>query len=162
MSKAFTKEDSVDQISLKPEGPALPPGAKNYMTPRGAKRLADELEQLLGATLEMQRESELRIFYLQQRVNSLEVIDPIKQAVGQTLGKVRFGASVQVADEEGSESVYRIVGVDEADAKLGKLSWISPLAGALLGHEEGDSVRVKTPKGEKELEILKITYEEIL
>lgn len=158
MSKAFTKEDSGgEDISLKPEGPALPPGAKNYMTPAGAKRLSAELDQLLHSPIDVQRKSELRIRYLQQRISDLQVINPLDQPAG----KVRFGATVTICDEEGVEHTYRIVGIDEADAKQGRLSWVSPLATAMLGAGEGDSVTVKTPKGEKEWEIVKIFYEVI-
>jgi transcription elongation factor GreB len=156
---------------------------KNYMTPACADRLKSELKQLLNVARpevvrtvawaasngdrsenadyiygkRRLREIDRRIRFLQKRLDEAEIIDPEKQRAD----RVVFGATVTVADEDGKAHVYAIVGVDESEPTKGKVSWISPLAKALMGAREGDAVTLRTPKGEEELEILKIEYKAI-
>ncbi len=155
-------------------------GTKNYITTKGFERLKAELHELL--TVERPkivdvvawaasngdrsenadytygkkrlREIDRRIRFLQKRIDSAEVVDPVQQKGD----KVLFGATVTVLDEDENRRVYRIVGIDEADAKEGKVSWISPIGQALLQARVADYVTLKTPKGEEELEILKVEF----
>ena len=156
---------------------------KNYITPQGAHRLKEELKKLLctdrpelvrtvswaasnGDRSEngdyiygkrRLREIDRRIRFLSQRLDQAEVVDPLAQKGNRIL----FGATVKVADEAGAERVYRIVGIDETEVARGNVSWISPLAKALLGAKAGDTVVLKSPRGNDELEILEVRYEEI-
>ncbi|HEX2852891.1 MAG TPA: GreA/GreB family elongation factor [Opitutaceae bacterium] len=167
MSKAFLREDDLhaEETSTLPVK-LLPQGAKNYMTPAGVERLrielrdlADERTVLAGKTdPEAKRERqkiEQRMRYLQQSLHSAEVVPP----PGVATDTVVFGASVTVRDSAGVETRYRIVGVDETDLERGDVSWLSPLAQALLNARAGERVRFKTPRGETELEILKVSYQ---
>jgi len=182
MSKAFTKEDTSgdDSEPEGEEGPGLPAGTKNYMTLEGAERLRVELRNLLytvrpevvkvvswaasngdrsenGDYLygkKKLRETDRRIRFLQRRLDAAEIVECEKNDTDQ----VRFGAWVKLRDEEGATRVYRIVGIDETDPKAGAISWISPVAKALLQTRAGDAVTVRTPKGEEELEILEVWY----
>jgi transcription elongation factor GreB len=182
VSKAFTKEGdgSSDDEADAPDAPALPKGTKNYITPAGADRLKDELNQLLhrdrpdlvkviqwaasnGDRSEngdyiygkrRLREIDRRIRFLTKRLEAAEIVDPAKQSSEH----VRFGAKVTVTDEDGKQRVYRIVGIDETAPAKGDVSWISPIARALLNARVGDLVTLRTPKGEEELEIQKIEY----
>jgi transcription elongation factor GreB len=158
MSKAFTKEDGAEPIELKASGPKLPPGAKNYMTPAGAVRVRDELSRLLSLPVTIQKQEELRILYLQERLNDLVVVDPLQQS----FESVRFGATVTLNNDKGETKTYQIVGIDEADPLKGRVSWISPLARALLGSEAGDVVTLNNPRGKEELEIIQVSYKEIV
>jgi transcription elongation factor GreB len=181
MSKAFTKEDSGDDADEGSAGEvAIPKGAKNYMTPAGADRLKDELHNLLSKARpdlvkvvqwaasngdrsengdyiygkRRLREIDRRIRFLTKRLESAEIVNPADQKTD----RVRFGARVTVSDEDGSERVYRIVGIDETDPSRGEVSWISPVAKALLNARVGDTVTLRTPKGGVELEVLRIEY----
>jgi transcription elongation factor GreB len=181
MSKAFTKEDSQTEPEAEgEEGAPLPAGTRNYMTPTGAARMREELHRLLtrdrpelvrviewaasnGDRSENAdytygkrrlREMDRRIRFLTKRLESAEVIDPATQRGDRVL----FGATVTVADEEGAEKTYRIVGIDEINPGAGYVSWASPLAKALLNSRAGDSVTLRTPKGEQELEVLRVQY----
>jgi transcription elongation factor GreB len=153
---------------------------KNYITPEGAQKLKDELHQLLtkerpklvetvawaagnGDRSENAdyiygkrrlREIDSRIRFLTKRLDDAEVVDPSKQ----NSDKVLFGATVSVLDEDENLKRYQIVGIDETNAKLGRISWISPIGKALLQAKVGDSVVLKTPKGEEQLEVVKIEY----
>lgn len=144
MSKAFTKED--DEIPER-EGRArsssgLPPGAVNYMTEEGAKRFRGELARAKG-----QRATELR------RLLDSATIVPAHETPPE---EVLFGARVTVRNREGGLSTYRIVGVDETRLDPGWVSWVSPLARALIGMKAGNRVRLpEAPPGE-EVEIVKI------
>ncbi len=154
---------------------------KNYITPDGYKRLVDELTEL--ATVERPkvvrevsdaaaegdrsenaayiygkrrlREIDRRMGFLQRRLEHVQVV----KAEEQQKGVVRFGAFVTVEDEEGEERVFHIVGVDEVDAKHGKISWKSPVGRALLGKKVDDEVRVRWDAGERELIVVDIAYE---
>ena len=186
MSKAFTKEDSgtaSEQPGQEDDAggaPPIPAGSKNYMTPAGAERLRAELKDLLhqkrpevvktvswaasnGDRSEngdyiygkrRLREIDRRIRFLQRRLDAAEVVDPAQQVSD----KVLFGATVTVGDEEGRSRTYRIVGIDEAEPARGAISWISPLARAVFNARVGDVVTLRSPKGEEDLEILRIEY----
>ena len=101
------------------------------------------------------RELDRRIRYLTKRLENAEVVDPAAQ---QGLDQVFFGATVTV-DDGAAEATYQIVGIDEADAGDGRISWISPLAKALLKAREGDTVRFQSPLGLRALEVVEIRYE---
>jgi transcription elongation factor GreB len=162
---------------------AVPAGSKNYITVKGLTRLKDELHELLAnerpkvvevvawaasngdrsENADYQygkrrlREIDRRIRFLQSRIDKAEVVDPTLQKSD----KVLFGATVTVRDEDGNERIYKIVGIDETDAKQGKVSWISPIGKALLQSAADDVIVLKTPKGEEELEIVQIRYVDI-
>jgi len=185
MNKAFTREsdggeDPADDLPG-PENPL--PGAKNYITPAGHARLKSELKALVererpevvrtvswaasnGDRSEngdyiygkrRLREIDRRIRYLMKRLENAEVVDP-RDARGD---RIFFGATVVYADRLGTEHTVSIVGIDEADPARGRVSWISPVARALLKAQEGDVVVLRTPAGSEELEVLDIRYEEI-
>ena len=155
---------------------------KNYITPEGHKRLVDELTHL--ATVERPkvvrevsdaaaegdrsenaayiygkrrlREIDRRMGFLQRRLKDVQIVEAAKQQKG----RVFFGATVEVEDEDTGESLtFRIVGVDESDPKNGRISWQSPVGKALLGKKLGDSVKVKWHAGSRELTITEISYE---
>src|SRR5437667_7975773 len=182
MSKAFVKES--DKEEDKPEQPyALPVGFKNYMTPQGHRQLREELRTLLrverprvvdvvswaagnGDRSEngdyiygkrRLREIDRRIRFLSKRLDCAVVVDN----AGKTHERVYFGATVTVADESGVKRTVSIVGVDELDPTHGRVSWISPIATALLKARVGDVVTMQTPRGAEELEILAIRYDEL-
>jgi len=179
------EDDEVDEPSEE-AGVQAPGGfklVKNYMTPFGAKKIRDELDQLLNKERpklvetiawaasngdrsenadyiygkRRLREIDKRVRFLHKRLDIAEVIDPEKQ----NASKVLFGASVSVQNENGETREYKIVGIDESDAKNHCISWNSPIGKALLQASVGDFVIVKTPKGDDELEILKIEYKKI-
>jgi transcription elongation factor GreB len=165
MSKAFTREsdDQDDEAPERPLGAELPPGVKNYVTPEGAARLREEIDRLAhrdrpaavaSGEARALREVDRRLAFLGRRLEALEVIDPS----GQPTDRVLFGATVTLRAEDGAERRYRLVGVDEADPGLGEVSWRSPVATALLGAVPGDVVRVRSPRGEEELEVIEVTY----
>ena len=104
------------------------------------------------------REIDRRIRFLTRRLEIAEVVDPSRQGDND---QVFFGARVTVADGDGSENTYTIVGVDEADAASGRISWVSPLARALIKARAGDSVRFQSPLGVREIDIVDVTYRNI-
>ncbi len=164
--------------------PPLPKSTKNYVTPAGFKRLKDEALHLLdkerpelvkvvqwaasnGDRSENAdyiygkrrlREIDRRIRFLTKRLDAALVVDP---ALREATDQVFFGATVMVIHSNGEEKTYSIVGIDEADASRGRISWISPLARALLKAHESDSVVLRTPTGEDEIEIVSVEYREI-
>jgi transcription elongation factor GreB len=152
MSKAFTKEDAQpEERPPTPRRSVLPPGAENYLTSSGAKRMKAERETLMA-----QRGSDGRIRELNRILDSAVVVPPPSR----DLDSVQFGATVAVRSLPHGETVrYRIVGVDETDVARGHISWVSPIATALLSAAVGDRVRAVLPSGERELEILDIAYE---
>ena len=184
MNKAFTREtDDSDEDDVPEGAPLLPAGTRNYMTPGGFARLKGELDQLVGterpqlvATIAWAagngdrsengdyiygkrklREIDRRIRFLSKRLDSAVVVDN----AGKTHDRVYFGATVTVADDSGSERTVSIVGVDELDPGRGRVSWISPIATALLKASVGDVVTMRTPRGPEELEIIAIRYDEV-
>ena len=185
MNKAFVKEtDAADVDEDDVAAPALPAGSKNYMTPAGYVHLDAEFNQLwkverprLVETISWAasngdrsengdyiygkkrlREIDRRIRFLSKRLEHAEVVDPAQR---EATDQVFFGATVTVADRDGSESTYSIVGIDEADAGRGRIAWISPMARALLKAREGDTVSVQTPDGRREVEIVEVRYRTI-
>lgn len=182
MSKAFTKEtdsDEDDDLSL----PPLPSGSRNYITPQGYQRLRAELLHLIdnerpkiveivhwaasngdrsenGDYLygkKRLREIDRRIRFLIKRLETAIVVTPSEQ---ENTEQVFFGATVTVCDGGGeNEQTYQIVGVDEANASEGRISWIAPLSRALLKAREGDVIRFASPAGLREIEVLEIRYE---
>lgn len=185
MSKAFVNENAPEPEANDDDDESfvIPPGKKNYITARGLQKLKDELHFLTtvdrpkvvetvawaasngdrSENADYQygkrrlREIDRRIRFLNKRIDAAEVVEPTEQKGS----KVLFGATVTVEDEDGQKRVYRIVGIDETNAKEGKVSWISPVGQALLQANEGDAVTLKTPRGDEELEILKVQYIEI-
>jgi transcription elongation factor GreB len=170
MSRAFIRESDFPQVSdLPPLTSPLPPGAKNYLTPAGAQQLRDELTRLhdterppLAAApdddVDAKRELQVldqRIRYLQE---SLRTADITETKAGPT-DVVRFGATVTVREADGTETRYRIVGVDETDLDRNWVSWLSPIARALMNARPGDRVPLKTPRHTRELEVVAIEYE---
>ena len=135
MSRAFVKEDvdPPERSGRKRSASGLPPGATNYITARGAKRLRDELQKLRAANAGSER-----IVELENILASVHVVDspePASNSVG-------FGATVTVKDEKGLTEAYTIVGVDELDLEPDAVSWISPIGKALLTADLGDSLRL--------------------
>jgi transcription elongation factor GreB len=182
MSKAFTREsDGDDEDDLPEESGGLPLAAKNYMTPDGFARMRDELDALMrkerpevvkivswaasnGDRSEngdyiygkkRLREIDRRVRYLSKRLANAEVVDPAKRA---RTDQVFFGATVTYANGRGEERTIKIVGVDEVELNKGHVSWISPIAKALLKAEEGDVVKMRTPQGIDEIEVIEVTY----
>ncbi len=184
MSKAFTREpEAAPDDEAAPALPPLPPGAKNYITPAGQARLKSELKGLVeverpevvrtvswaasnGDRSEngdyiygkrRLREIDRRIRFLMKRLEVAEVVDPGRQE----RDRVFFGATVTYADARGEERTVSIVGTDEADPARGRISWVSPVARALSRAREGDTVTLRTPAGDEELEVLAIRYDPI-
>ena len=184
MNKAFTKEaDGDDEDELEP-ALQLPQGTRNYITPGGHARIREELDHLLRTerphVVEVVhwaasngdrsengdyiygkrrlREIDRRIRFLTRRLDLAEVVDPARQ---ENADQVFFGATVTLCDELGAEQTYQIVGVDETDFARGRISWVSPLARALLKAREGDAVRFLSPAGWREVEVLAIEYRNI-
>ena len=182
MSKAFTKEsDGEDEDDLPEDTGGLPAGAKNYMTPQGFARMREELMQLMrkerpevvqvvswaaangdrsenGDYLygkKRLREIDRRIRFLSKRLERSEVVDPAKRP---KTDQVFFGATVTWANSKGDERTIKIVGIDEVDTGKGHVSWISPMAKALLRAYEGDVVKMRTPGGVEDIEIVKVVY----
>ena len=185
MSKAFTREtDTDDDEDVEGVSP-LPAGARNYMTPGGFARLSGELEHLvqkerpeLVATVawaasngdrsengdyiygkKRLREIDRRIRFLIKRLDAAEVVDPAMPRDDDLSSQVFFGATVNVRNSRGEERTVAIVGVDEIDTARGYISWVSPMARALIKAREGDTVTLRTPVGAEEIEIVEVRYE---
>jgi transcription elongation factor GreB len=160
MSRAFVKELD-DQADSAPERPQSP--HTNYVTPRGLSQLEERVRELstlrdslagkedLGSQQQI-KNVERDLHYFAERVTRAVLVRPETQPDD----KVHFGAAVEVEDAGGERLHFEIVGEDEADAAQGKISWVSPLAKALLNAKVGDLVTWKRPAGDKELEILAI------
>jgi transcription elongation factor GreB len=182
MSKAFTKEDADLDDDLPDDEPvALPAGTKNYITPAGFRRMQDEVKHLQqterpriveivawaagnGDRSEngdyiygkrRLREIDRRMRFLAKRLEIAEIVDPARQA---HLDRVFFGATVTYANARDEEKTITIVGIDEVDADNGRVSWISPIARALMKAQEGDVVELRTPHGSEPIEVLEIRY----
>ena len=154
MSRAFVDESASE--SREENAPALkiplPPGAKNYITPQGAKRTRAELEELLATAKPRLREVDRRIEYLSHMAAIMEIVAPGAHPPE----RVVFGATVTVKEKGRGERTYRIVGVDESDPSRSWVSWVSPIARALTGRQPGDTVKVTLPAGEMLLTIVSI------
>jgi transcription elongation factor GreB len=169
VSKAFTREsDDAPELPIRPRRPSpLPPGARNYVTAGGAHGLREELNRLINIERPLLAASDNdegkrqlqavdeRIGHLQQSLGSAVVVNPPAVPDDQ----VRFGATVTVRNQHGEESRYRIVGMDETDIERDWVSWLSPIAKALLNARVGQLIRIKLPGGEEQLEIVGVTYE---
>lgn len=169
MSKAFTREsDDTPEPPIRPRTTTpLPPGAKNYITAGGARQMQSELERLAQierpkfAASAADPDARRRLQSLDQRIEHLQEILGTSVVVKPTatpLEHVRFGATVTVRSSSG-ETQYRIVGIDETDVDRGWVSWLSPIAKALLNAKLGQRVRFAFPSGEEELEIVDLKYE---
>ncbi|MBL8198039.1 MAG: transcription elongation factor GreB [Chromatiales bacterium] len=188
MSKAFTREsdaadDDSDDGATGSVAPALPAGARNYITRGGLQRLRDELQYLLhterpavtavvswaagngdrSENADYQygkrrlREIDRRIRFLGKRIDLAEVIDP-EQPRGDRADQVFFGATVRYEGRSGELHTITIVGVDEIDLARGRISWVSPLARALLKARSGDTLVFHAPGGTEELTVVEVTY----
>jgi len=184
MNKAFTREpdasdDDDDELAL----PSLPQGTKNYLTPQGYARLRSELIGLLdderpkvvevvswaakngdrsenGDYLygkKRLREIDRRIRFLTKRLDVAEVVDP---SAHHGHDQVFFGATVTYTNDRGDERTITIKGIDEADSSKGEVSWIAPVARALLKARIGDEVALQTPGGVERIEVLEVRYPE--
>ena len=184
MNKAFVREDAPEEEDNETPATSIPVGSKNYMTPAGHARMQAELHRLVkkerpevvnivswaagnGDRSEngdyiygkkRLREIDRRIRFLTKRLENSEVVDPRMQ---ENTDSVFFGASVTLLDEDGNEATYSIVGMDEADPGRGRISWIAPLARALLKARLGDTIRFHAPGGVRELEIIDIEYRDL-
>ena len=182
MNKAFTKEVDGDADDDDPPGlPPLPAGTRNYITPAGYKRLREELMTLLDVERPKMvetvswaakngdrsengdylygkkrlREIDRRIRFLTKRLDIAEVADP---SLHHGKDQVFFGATVTYANAQGEERTITIKGIDEADNLQGEVSWIAPIARALLKAREGDAVQLMTPGGPETLEVIAVRY----
>jgi len=183
MSKAFTKESDGDDDDDVPGLPPLPAGTRNYITPQGFARLRAEFMELLDVERpkivetvswaakngdrsengdylygkKRLREIDRRLRFLTKRLDIAEVADP---AVHHGSDQIFFGACVTYANSKGEERTITIMGIDEADSLKGEVSWVSPIARALLKAREGDEVQLMTPGGLEQLEVLEVRYPE--
>ena len=180
MSKAFTKEsDGTDDEDL--ALPELPAGGKNYVTPAGYRRLREELISLLDVERpkvvevvswaakngdrsengdylygkKRLREIDRRIRFLTKRLDIAEVTDP---SLHHGRDQVFFGATVTYENQRGDQKTITIKGIDEADSSAGEVSWIAPIARALLKAHVGDEVQLMTPGGLERVEVLDVRY----
>ena len=184
MSKAFTRESDPDDDEVEAAAP-LPAGVRNYMTPAGFARLSAELDRLVkkerpelvavvawaasnGDRSEngdylygkrRLREIDRRIRFLIKRLDVAEVVDPLARRDGDGADQVFFGATVTIAGGRGDERTVTIVGVDEIDPARGQISWVSPMARALIKARIGDTVQLQTPAGREEIDIVDVRYE---
>ncbi len=186
MSKAFTREstENDDVVDDDVEESPLPVGARNYMTPGGFATLKAELDALVGkerpalvATVawaasngdrsenadyqygkKRLREIDRRIRFLIRRLDSAEVVDPAAPRDGEAGERVYFGATVTIRGGDGAKRTLAIVGIDETDTARGYISWISPMARALMKSREGDTVTLRTPAGAADLEVVEVAY----
>ncbi len=191
MSKAFTKEtdneDDEHDDGAEERAHAQLVGVKNYITPSGLQRLRDELRFLLSRerpavtgvvawaagngdrseNADYQygkrrlREIDRRIRFLRKRIDAAAVVDPEAPRDGRAATQVFFGATVRYANAAGTERLVRIVGIDEIDLDRNYISWMSPLARALMKSGPGDSVALHAPGSTEQLQILEVRYERI-
>ena len=187
MNKAFTKES--DQEDDEPEEGAspLPAGSKNYITPGGRQRLKDEFQYLLkkdrpavtaavswaakngdrSENADYQygkkrlREIDRRLRFLTKRLDIAEAVDPAAPREPEIADQVFFGATVTYAHANGEENTITIVGVDEVDMTRNHISWISPLARALMKSRAGDTVTLRAPGGVEELDVIEVRYSQV-
>jgi transcription elongation factor GreB len=182
LSKAFFKEDTPPDDDEFADAHPVPVGGKNYMTPAGHVRLLAEFDHLWKVERPKMvetvawaasngdrsengdyrygkkrlREIDRRIRFLGKRLDDAEVVDPTTR---EATDQVFFGATVDIMDvDTREEQTVSIVGVDEADVGSGRISWVSPMARALIRSREGDEVTLRTPSGERHLEVLEVRY----
>ena len=181
MNKAFTKETEAEEIDDDPVSAPLPAGGKKYNTPPSHSLFRDELLDLIDSERpkvveavhwaasngdrsengdyiygkKRLREIDRRIRFLTKRLEIAEITDP---SIHHGRDQVFFGATVAYADELGVERIVTILGVDEANSSFGQISWVSPVARALLQSRVGDEVTLMTPNGPQLLEVLKVGY----
>ena len=181
------EEDDADEPTAEASAPTLAAGVKNYITPPGLQRLRDELKFLLtrerpavtqvvawaagngdrSENADYQygkrrlRQIDRRIHFLRKRIDAAEVVDPEAPRAGRASTHVFFGATVRYVTAAGTERVARIVGADEVDLDRHYISWVSPLARALMRSGAGDSVVLHAPGGSEEIEIVEVRYERI-
>ena len=181
MNKAFTRENDADSDDEDVGLPALPSGSKNYITPQGYARLRAELLDLIdnerprivdivhwaasngdrsenGDYLygkKRLREIDRRIRFLTKRLEIAEVVDP---RLHHGNDQVYFGATVTYIDAQAQQRTVTILGIDEADPLQGQVSWVSPIARTLLKSREGDVVKLITPVGAQEIEVVTVRY----
>ncbi len=182
MSKAFTREaEAGDDDDEGPGLPPLPAGARNYITPAGYRRLREELMALLDVERpkvvetvswaakngdrsengdylygkKRLREIDRRIRFLTKRLDIAEVADP---SAHHGSDQIFFGATVTYANAKGEERTITIKGIDEADSLAGEVSWIAPIARALLKARVGDEVSLQTPGGLERIEVVEVSY----
>jgi transcription elongation factor GreB len=165
VSKAFTREDDAEPPLIVPPRAPLPDGVPNYVTARGLAQLHRELAQLGVEREDAERNLDgaprtqavtvigARRTALERRIASAELVPPPSDCF-----EVRFGATVVIENEAGVRQ-YSIVGVDEADAALGKIAFVSPLARALLGRSVGDTLELRKPSGSETLRIQSVRYD---
>jgi transcription elongation factor GreB len=180
MAKAFTRKPTEEKP---PQGA----GVKNYITPGGLQRLRDEHRFLLARerpavtkvvawaasngdrsenadyqyNKRRLRQIDRRIRYLTKRIDAAEVVDPEARRSGRAAQQVFFGATVRYANAAGTERVVSVVGIDEIDVERNRISWLSPLARALMKSGPGDRVVLRAPGGTEQLQILEVRYERI-
>jgi transcription elongation factor GreB len=184
MNKAFVKESEEGEDDGDAPGlPALPPGARNYITPQGYRRLRAELMSLLDVERpkiveivswaasngdrsengdylygkKRLREIDRRIRFLTQRLDIAEVADP---SVHHGSEQIFFGATVTFCNAKGVQRRITIKGIDEADSLRGEVSWVAPIARALLKARTGDEISLSTPGGVETIEVLAVEYPE--
>lgn len=184
MNKAFTREpegEDAAELDDEPAAPPLPAGTRNYITPAGYARLREELLALLDVERpkvvevvswaakngdrsengdylygkKRLREIDRRIRFLTRRLDIAEVVDPSLHHGGD---QIFFGATVTYANRRGEERTITIKGIDEADSAQGEVSWIAPVARALLKARVGDEVQLATPGGPESIEVLEVRY----
>ena len=181
MNKAFTRETSSEDEDDESLAPALPTGTKNYMTPQGHDRMRSELLQLIDderpKVVEIVhwaasngdrsengdyiygkkrlREIDRRIRFLTKRLELASISDP---SVHHGNDQIFFGATVTYEDLQGQATTVTILGIDEADSLKGQVSWVSPIARALLKSRVGDVVKLQTPKGVQDIEVVQVSY----
>ncbi|MBN3856048.1 transcription elongation factor GreB [Paraburkholderia sp. Ac-20340] len=182
MNKAFVKESTDnDDDDLEAGQPAIPAGAKNYITPAGYERMRNELLHLIDEARpevvklvswaasngdrsengdyiygkRRLREIDRRIRFLTKRLDLAEVVDSSRQ---ESVDQVFFGATVEYGTEDGEVHTVTIVGVDEVDLDRGFVSWVSPVARALIKAKIGDQVILHTPAGPAPIDVLDVQY----
>ena len=167
MSRAFTKEEASSDPVFVPPRPPLPPGATNYVTPRGLGLLRAEQADLDAERTRLNEQAEGdetkrqralvtgRLADLAARIASARVLDPS----GLPLDEIRFGATVTLQTEGGEERRFTIVGVDEAATAPDRVAFFAPIARAVVGRRVGEAVTLRTPRGEERLTVTEIAYE---
>jgi len=181
MNKAFTRDTSSEDEDEEAGSPALPMGSKNYMTPQGYDRMRAELLQLIDDERPKMveivhwaasngdrsengdyiygkkrlREIDRRIRFLTKRLELASVSDP---SIHHGKDQIFFGATVTYEDLQGQSTTVTILGIDEADSLQGQVSWVSPIARALLKSHVGDVVKLQTPKGVQDIEVVQVSY----